>query len=130
VAQYRLPIKIILLNNAGYLAISLMQENLFNKQHFGADAESGVGSPDFCAVAEAYGIPGHRLDTMEQVLEHLADLLAQPGPALIEINMIRNQLLIPRVQSRRDENGNITSGSLDSMFPYLSAAELLAAGIQ
>lgn len=130
VVQYNLPIKIILLDNAGYLAISLMQDNLFDKQHFGADAASGVGSPDFCAVANAYGIPSHRLDTLEQVLEQLADLLAQPGPALIEINMVRNQLLIPRVQSRRDQNGNITSGSLDSMFPYLSEAELLAAGIR
>lgn len=130
VAQYQLPIKIILLNNAGYLAISLMQDNLFDKKHFGADAASGVGNPDFCAVSQAYGIPGYRLDTLEQVQKQLHDILTQPGPALIEINMVRNQLLIPRVQSRRDTEGRIISGSLDSMFPYLTEEELASVGIK
>ena len=124
VAQYQLPIKIILLNNAGYLAISLMQDNLFNGNHFGADSDSGVGNPDFPAVARAYKIPAHCLTTLDQVKDQLAELLADPGPALIEINMVRNQLLIPRVQSRRDSEGRIVSGSLDAMFPFLSDKEL------
>jgi acetolactate synthase-1/2/3 large subunit len=130
VAQYQLPIKIILLNNDGYLAISLMQDNLFNKNHFGADSASGVGSPNFCAVAQAYGIAGHRLDDLDQVKLQLKDLLAEPGPALIEINMVRNQLLIPRVQSQRDSEGRIISGSLDAMFPFLSDEKLKELGIK
>jgi acetolactate synthase-1/2/3 large subunit len=119
IAQYKLPIKIIVLNNAGYLAISLMQDNLFNKKHFGADSESGVGNPDFVKLADAYGIPGYTLKTLIDVQANLEELLTRPGPMLIEINMVRNQLLIPRVQSRRDENGRIVSGSLDDMFPFI-----------
>lgn len=119
VAQYKLPIKIILFNNHGYLAVSLMQDNLFDQQHFGSDNESGVGGPNFCAVAAAYGIKSHRLNKTED-LKQLQWLLDQPGPALIEVNMVRNQLLIPRVMSRKDASGKITSGSIDSMYPFLS----------
>ena len=39
--------------------------------------------------------------------------------------MIPNeQLMIPRVQSQIDENGKMMSGSIDSMFPYLSESDI------
>lgn len=119
IAQYRLPIKIIVLNNAGYLAISLMQDNLFGGNHFGADKGSGVSSPNFVEVAKAYGIPAYSMRDGASVKFTLRSLLVTPGPALIEVNMVRNQLLIPRVQSKRDSQGKIISGSLDAMFPFL-----------
>lgn len=111
---YNLPIKIIVLNNNGYLAISLMQDNLFGKR-FGAD----MPSPDFTKLAQAYGIQSHKLNILSDT-DRLADILSEPGPALIEVNMTRDQLMIPRVMSRRDEEtGQIVSGRLDAMFPYI-----------
>jgi acetolactate synthase-1/2/3 large subunit len=124
VAQYNLPIKIIILNNDGYLAISLMQDNLFNGNHFGATSASGVGSPKFVELSKAYGIPAYKLKTITDVKNNLAFLLSESGPCLIEINMVRNQLLIPRVQSKRDASGKIVSGSIDAMFPFLTDKEI------
>jgi acetolactate synthase-1/2/3 large subunit len=119
IAHHNLPIKIILLNNDGMLAISLMQDNLFNKNRFGADSDSGVSNPNFIALANAYGIPAYHLSDMTQVKEKLHHLLDIDGPVLIEVNMVRNQLLIPRVQSKRDPSGKIVSGSLETMFPFI-----------
>jgi acetolactate synthase-1/2/3 large subunit len=130
VVHNQLPIKIIILNNNGLLAISLMQDNLFGGKRFGADPASGVSSPDFVRVAAAYGIPAYCLDTMENVQHNLKNLLAKDGPCLIEINMVQNQLLIPRVQSRRDSSGKIVSGSLDAMFPFLDPTVLTQLGIE
>jgi acetolactate synthase-1/2/3 large subunit len=130
VVHNKLPIKIIILNNNGLLAISLMQDNLFGGKRFGADPTSGVSSPDFVRVAAAYGIPAYRLATIENVQHDLKNLLLQDGPALIEINMVQNQLLIPRVQSRRDASGKIVSGSLDAMFPFLDDTVLTQLGIE
>ena len=56
---------------------------------------------------------------MTQVKEKLHHLLDIDGPVLIEVNMVRNQLLIPRVQSKRDPSGKIVSGSLETMFPFI-----------
>lgn len=124
VAQYKLPIKIIILNNDGYLAISLMQDNLFNGNHFGATSASGVGSPKFVELSKSYGIPAYKLKTITDVKNNLSFLLNEPGPCLIEVNMVRNQLLIPRVQSKRDNTGKIVSGSIDAMFPFLPDEEI------
>lgn len=130
VVHNKLPIKIIVLNNNGLLAISLMQDNLFNGKRFGADPGSGVSSPDFVRVAAAYGIPAYQLSTIQNVQDGLENLLRKDGPVLIEVNMVRDQLLIPRVQSRRDADGKIVSGSLDAMFPFLDDATLTELGIK
>jgi acetolactate synthase-1/2/3 large subunit len=119
VVQYQLPIKIIVFNNGGYLAVSLMQDNLFDGKHFGSTNATGVGSPNFCAIARAYGIPAIKLKTTSNIKE-LANLLDMDGPLLIEVNMVRDQLLIPRVMSQKDASGKISSVAIDSMFPFLS----------
>ncbi|BAT22047.1 putative thiamine pyrophosphate enzyme TPP binding domain protein [Yellowstone lake phycodnavirus 1] len=104
VVQYRIPLKIIILNNGGYLAISLMQDNLF-KNRFGAD----ISSPNFKAIAQAYGI---------QTFENLSDCISSRESGLVEMNMVRNQLLIPRVMSYKDPvTQQIKSGTLENMFP-------------
>jgi acetolactate synthase-1/2/3 large subunit len=104
VVQYKIPLKIIILNNNGYLAISLMQDNLF-KNRFGAD----ISSPDFNAIAQAYGI---------QTFGNVLAGLAHDGTSLVNVSMVRNQLLIPRVMSYKDPVTNqIKSGTLENMFP-------------
>jgi acetolactate synthase-1/2/3 large subunit len=114
IVAYSLPIKMIVLNNGGYLAISLMQDNLF-KHRFGAD----IPAPNFCNIANAYGIPSIHLKCHNDISK-LKEAINLEGPVLIEINMVKNQLLIPRVMSYRDKaTGDIKSGKLECMFPPL-----------
>ena len=40
--------------------------------------------------------------------------------------MPSNQLLIPRVQSKKDSTGKITSTSIENMFPFLPDEEINA----
>ena len=51
------------------------------------------------------------------------EVLSYDGPVLCEIMMVENQLLVPRVQSKKDTHGNIKSTTLDDMFPHLSNDE-------
>jgi acetolactate synthase-1/2/3 large subunit len=53
IAQHRLPIKIFVLDNRGYLSIRTSQANFFGRLA-GADPDSGVTLPDFVAVATAF----------------------------------------------------------------------------
>jgi hypothetical protein len=64
-------------------------------------------------------------------LLNLSDLLMKKqkstsvfDPVLCEIMMVENQLLIPRVQSSKNENGEIISNSLENMFPFLPDDEM------
>tara|TARA_B110000046_G_scaffold60550_1_gene67983 strand:- start:113 stop:1594 length:1482 start_codon:yes stop_codon:yes gene_type:complete len=124
VVQHNLPIKIFILNNNGYLAISLMQDNLFASDYVGSTPESGVSSPDFCEIGKAYGIKTFRLSNNQQLSNSIEELMEMKGSFICEIIMPPNQLLIPRVQSMKDKEGNIISPSLDIMFPFLSENEV------
>ena len=120
IAHHRLPIKIFVLNSNGYLAISLMQDNLFQANYFGSNPESGVSAPQFSSIAEAYGITSFKIDSPDKFTpQALAAIMATDGPVLTEVIIPSNQLMIPRVQSLRSEEGKFVSGSIDQMFPYL-----------
>lgn len=114
----KIPIKIFILNNQRYLAITIMQENLFEKSYVASENTSGVVSPDFCEIAKAYGLKTFKINCNED-LSLIPDILSEEGPVLCEINMNKEQLMIPRVQSKKDENGNIVSNPLDKMYPYI-----------
>jgi acetolactate synthase-1/2/3 large subunit len=120
----KIPLKIFLLNNNGYLAISLMQDNLFKGKYIGSNPDSGVSNPNFTKLADAYGFKTYTLNNNTELENKIDEVLNIEGPVLCEIMMIENQLLIPRVQSSKDKNGKIISNSLENMFPYLSEDEM------
>jgi acetolactate synthase-1/2/3 large subunit len=124
VAHHQLPIKIFVLNNNGYLAISLMQDNLFKGNYIGSNRQSGVSAPDFIRIADAYGFRRFRFNNNEELENRIDDVMKCQGPVLVEIMMTENQLLVPRVQSSKDANGKIISNSLENMFPYLPEEEM------
>jgi acetolactate synthase-1/2/3 large subunit len=120
----KIPLKIFVLNNNGYLAISLMQDNLFKSNYVGSNNVSGISSPNFIKLAEAYGFKTFKFNNNNELEQGIDKVLNEKGPVLCEIAMVENQLLIPRVQSSKDINGKITSNSLENMFPYLDDEEM------
>lgn len=124
VMHHHIPLKIFVLNNNGYLAITLMQDNLFGGKYIGSNKESGVSAPNFVKVGEAYGFKTYRFRNNAELVAGIEDVLNEPGPVLCEIDMLENQLLIPRVQSAKDKDGKIISNSLENMFPFISDEEM------
>ena len=121
----KIPLKIFILNSDGYLAISIMQKNLFKGNYFGSTPSSGVSAPDFSSIAQAYGLSSIKINTLDQLESGmLDDIMSSDESFVCEIMIPNNQLMIPRVQSQIDENGKIMSGSIDTMYPYLSKSEV------
>ena len=121
VAQHRLPIKIFVLDNRGYLSIRTSQSGFFGRLA-GAGPESGVQLPDFVAVARAFGLPARRLDAAD-FAQHLPAILDAPGPALTQVVLDETQEFEPRIASRRLADGSIVSAALDDMYPFLKREE-------
>ena len=118
--HHQLPVKIFVLNSAGYLAISLTQDNLFEGRRFGSDFSSGLSTPSFVGIAEAYGIKATKVETTDAVsAECLRVIIERPGPELIELFLPDSQVMRPRVMSFRDSEGTLQSPSLDQMWPDL-----------
>lgn len=117
ISTYKLDLAIIVLNNSGYLSIRQTHENFFGKI-VGATPETGIEFPDFCAVANAYGIASRKISSQAD-LRVLDDLLQRRGPVLIDIHVDPQQEFTPRIKSRVDMNGKFLTPELDDMYPFI-----------
>jgi acetolactate synthase-1/2/3 large subunit len=78
-AQYDLPVKILLVNDDSYGVIGFLQRTMFGQTH-----EVALKNPDFCRVAEAYGIRAERITSIDALQQRIPQWLSAPGPALLE----------------------------------------------
>ena len=124
IVHHKIPVKIFLLNNNGYLAIRITQKNFFNKL-CGTDNSSGLSFPDMQKISKAYGISTVRLKTQKSLSSDIKKVLNSKGPYLCEIIMPPNQELIPKLKTKVDANGKLVSTPLEDMYPFLPKDELL-----
>ena len=125
IAHYRLPIKIFVLTNDGYLSIRGTQESFFGGHYVASNRATGVTTPDIARIAEAYGIPADRIPGHDVLEEKLRKALSTPGPALCDISMSPTQTLYPKVASARLPDGRMVSRPLEDMYPFLDRKEFL-----
>jgi acetolactate synthase-1/2/3 large subunit len=81
ISTYRLPIKIVVINN-GNLGMIRQMQNMFYDSRF---AESNLGEcVDLVMVARGFGIPAERVAVDQDPAEAIARMSAAEGPYLIE----------------------------------------------
>ena len=80
--RYRLPVKIVLLDNQALGMVRQWQELFFEKRYSEIDLSD---NPDFAAVASAFGIQALHVDRAADVEAALQALLAADGPALLHV---------------------------------------------
>jgi acetolactate synthase-1/2/3 large subunit len=122
VVHHRLPIKIFVLDNGGYLSIRQTQSNFFGRL-MGESPASGVSFPDVVKVAEAYGIPATAIES-DHDFSRISEVLNAPGPALCRVCLDPAQEFEPRLKSRQLADGTIVSPSLEDMYPFLEPEEV------
>jgi pyruvate dehydrogenase (quinone) len=88
--QHRLPVKVIVLNNAalGFVELEMKAAGVLN---YGTD----LTNPDFAEVAEAIGLYGRRVERPGDLDGALKDAFAHPGPALVDVVIEREELALP-----------------------------------
>lgn len=121
---HKIPLKIIVLNSNGYLAISIMQQNLFQGNVFGSTYESGIDAPNFEEVAKAFGIKARRINQIKKLEIALKELHETKSAVLLDVQIPSKQLMRPRSQSLRKSDGTFYSQGIDLMWPYLEEKEL------
>lgn len=92
IAQYDIPIVIVLANNCGWMAIKdLQMDALGEETAFGNDFLKGgnVYSPDFCSIAKAFSIDAYKADTRDEVEIALYSAIKANKPALISVDVSR-----------------------------------------
>ena len=94
IAQNKLPIKIILLNNGVLGMVRQLQKVLSGGRYNQIQLD---GNPDFVKLAEAYGMLGIHVDSAEQVQSAIAQAMNHPGPALVNFTISAEEAVLPFV---------------------------------
>jgi acetolactate synthase-1/2/3 large subunit len=117
IKRYNLPIKIILLNNDGYLSIKSSQKGFFKREK-GAGIDSGLSFPVFRKIADANAMDFCLVKSVSDYHE-MRKLLNTDKPAFIEVIIDPNQSFEPKLGSYQNSDGTIVSNSLENMSPLL-----------
>jgi len=99
--NYKLPVKIVVLNN-GYLGmVRQWQELFYNRRYSSTDLS---GNPDFVKVAEAFGARGLRLDDPKDIRAKLEETLNTEGPVLLDVRIAPEENVFPMVPAGQPIN--------------------------
>jgi acetolactate synthase-1/2/3 large subunit len=101
VKQYRLPVKIVIVNNR-YMGMVRQWQEMF---HGGRYSESYMDSlPDFVKLAEAYGIAALRCDCPSKVDATFQEMLRIDGPVLVDMLVDQNENVYPMIPAGKAHN--------------------------
>jgi acetolactate synthase-1/2/3 large subunit len=93
IAQYKLPVKMILLNNQYLGMVRQWQELFFDSRY----ASTGLTNPDFIKIAEGFGVPGKKITSRADLDAALEEMLAKEGPCVLEIEVQKEGNIFPMV---------------------------------
>jgi acetolactate synthase I/II/III large subunit len=91
--QERIPVKMAIFNN-GYLGMVRQWQQFFHGRRYSA---TPIWSPDYLRFAEAYGIPGYRVERGHEVEGAVRAALAHDGPALVEFLIEQEANVFPMI---------------------------------
>lgn len=96
--QENVNINIAVVNN-GFLGMVRQWQEIFYEERYQA---TPMFSPDFCKLAEAFGIPSMRVTQRDQVSESVQFARSYNGPTLIEYVVEKEDMVYPMVPSGAD----------------------------
>jgi acetolactate synthase-1/2/3 large subunit len=89
-----IPVKVVLMNN-GFLGMVRQWQELFWDRRY-SSVDTGQW-PDFVKLAEAYGIPGHRLTSKTTLVADLRTILESDGPAFVDVRVTKEENTYPMI---------------------------------
>ena len=99
--QYRLPIKIFILNNERMGMVRQWQDLLHGGRYAHSYSES---LPDFVKLAEAYGAKGIKCDDPKKLDAAIAEMLDHDGPVVFDCLVEKHENCLPMIPSGKPHN--------------------------
>ena len=94
VMQYKLPVKIAILNNGHLGMVRQWQEIFYEKRYSHTVLDI---APDFIKLAEAYGALGLRASKPEEVVPVIEQALSTPVPVIMDFVVEKEESVYPMV---------------------------------
>lgn len=94
IMEQGLPVKIFVMNNRQLGMVRQQQEYYCDKRYIAVDFQFDL---DFAALARVYGLAGYTVETAEQLTGILPEVLASPGPVLVNCLVSVKENVLPMV---------------------------------
>jgi len=95
-SQYRLPVKVFILNNEYMGMVRQWQELTYESRYSNSYSDS---LPDFVALAQAYGWKGIRINNESELDAGIAAMLAHDGPVMVDCMVAKDANCFPMIPS-------------------------------
>src|SRR5665647_557616 len=105
IAQEKLPVKIVVMNNHFLGMVRQWQELFFEKRY----SFTHMISPDFVKVADAYGIPGSAVHNRNELEGAMKKMIDHDGPYLLEVMIEKEDNIFPMVPAGKSVSQIILS---------------------
>lgn len=123
IIHYNLPIKLFVLNNDGYISIQQTQKNFFEGRMTACTTKSGVSLPDFIKVGEAFGLQTKVIESTDNLVQKINEVLNTQGSVLCEVKLTPGYIFAPKLSAKKLEDGTMISPSLEDLYPFLPREE-------
>jgi len=101
VAQYRLPVKVFVVNNRWMGMVRQWQELLHGERYSESYMES---LPDFVKLAEAFGLTGLRAEAPEELDDKIMEMIETPGAVILDCAVAQTENCYPMIPSGAAHN--------------------------
>lgn len=98
IAEHKLPIKIIIVNNEALGMVRQWQEKFYEERY---SSSLLMCNPDFIKLAEGFGMKGIKVERENEVREVLEEAFKYDGPVLIDARVQKLDLVYPMVPAGR-----------------------------
>ena len=105
--QYRLPVKVFVLNNEWMGMVRQWQELTYESRYSNSYSDS---LPDFVKLAEAYGWKGIRITTMDELDAGIQAMIDHPGPVFVDCLVVKEANCFPMIPSGASHTDMILYG--------------------
>ncbi len=108
--QYRLPIKVFILNNQ-YLGMVRQWQELMHGSRYSQSYMDSL--PDFVKLAEAFGGKGMRCENPAELDDAIKEMLDYDGPVIFDCRVTREENCFPMIPSGKAHNEMILPDTVD-----------------
>ncbi|EQB31489.1 acetolactate synthase 3 large subunit [Sphingobium ummariense] len=95
-SQYRLPVKVFILNNEYMGMVRQWQELTYESRYSNSYSDS---LPDFVKLAEAYGWTGIRIEGPQELESGIRQMIDTPGPVIVDCRVAKLSNCFPMIPS-------------------------------
>ena len=122
----KLPVKMFVWNNNGYLSIRTTQRKFFDDGFIGTDVDSGISFPDLSKIAYAYGVKYVNVSEIDNLEDKINETMSHDGPVICEVMCKEWDEVLPTIGSKKLPDGKMFSRPLEDMYPFLTREEFLS----